>query len=122
MVKCSPLLLTEYPGLKSAFANLPRSDLFIQLEEYLLFFMRSVLKTSNLLIDERLPGLYLEKLEMHRETVELMTFYHQTSCHRLENSCLSCSSSNVVFLNCIDYLYLFASSLRSYTVVVQMKG
>ena len=72
MVFRNPLPLTEYPGLKSTFANLLRSD--FQLEECLLLLLTSLLKTSILLMDERLPALHLELLEMCRETVELVMF------------------------------------------------
>ena len=64
MVFCNPLPLAEYLGLKSTFANLLRSDLSFQLEECLLVLLTSLLKTSILLTDERLPALHLELLEM----------------------------------------------------------
>ena len=72
MVFCNLLPLTEYPGLKSTFANLLRSDLNFQLEECLLLLLTSLLKTSVLLMDERLPALHLELPEMCQETVELV--------------------------------------------------
>ena len=58
MVFCNLLPLTEYPGLKSTFANLLRSDLNFQLEECPLFLLASLLKTSVLLMNERLPALH----------------------------------------------------------------
>ena len=72
MVFCNPLPLTEYPGLESTFANLLRSDLFFQLGECSLLLLTSLLKTSVLLMDERLPALHLELPEMCQETVELV--------------------------------------------------
>ena len=72
MVFCNPLPLTEYPGLESTFANLLRSDLSFQLEECSMLLLTCLLKTSVLLMDERLPALQLELLEMCRETVELV--------------------------------------------------
>ena len=72
MLFCNPLPLTEYPGSKSTFTNLLRSDLSFQLEEYLLLLLTSLLTTRVLLMDERLPALHLELLEMCRETVELV--------------------------------------------------
>ena len=72
MVFCNPLPLTEYPGLESTFANLLRSGLSFQLEECSLLLLTSHLKTSVLLMDERLPALHLGLLEMCRETVELV--------------------------------------------------
>ena len=74
MVFCNPLPLTEYPGLESTFANLLRSDLSFQLEECSLLLLTSLFKTSVLLMDERLPALHLELLEMCRKTVELVMF------------------------------------------------
>ena len=72
MVFCNPLPLTEYPGLESTFANLLRSDSSFQLEECSLLLLTCLLKTSVLLMDERLPVLHLELPEMCRETVELV--------------------------------------------------
>ena len=73
-------------------------------------------------MDERLPALYLELLDIGRETVELVMFFLEISCHRLENSYLFCSSSNFVLLDCLDYLERFACAFRSYAVVVETKG
>ena len=72
MVFCNPLPLKEYPGLESTFANLLRSDLSFQLEECSMLLLTCLLKTSVLLMDERLPALQLELREMCRETVELV--------------------------------------------------
>ena len=72
MVFCNPLPLTEYPGSESTFANLLRSELSFQLEECLLLLLTSILKTSVLLMDERLPALHMELLEMCQETAELV--------------------------------------------------
>ena len=72
MVFYNPLPLTEYSSLKSTFANLLRSDLSFQLEECLLLLLTSLLKTNVLLMVEYLPTLYLELLEMCRETVKLV--------------------------------------------------
>ena len=72
MVFCNPLPLTEYPGLKSTFASLPRSDSSFQLEKCLLLLLTSFLKTRVLLMDKHLLALHLELLEMRRETVELV--------------------------------------------------
>ena len=72
MVFCNPLPLTEYPGLESTFANLLRSDLSFQLGECSLLLLTSLLKTSVLLINERLPALHLELPEMCQEKVELV--------------------------------------------------
>ena len=74
MAYCNLLPLTEYPGLKSTFPNLLRSELSFQLKECPLLLSTSLLKTSVLLTDERLPALHLELLVMHRETVELVMF------------------------------------------------
>ena len=46
----------------------------------------------------------------------------EISCHHIENSCLSCSSSNFFFLDCLDYPLWFAPALCSYAVVVETKG
>ena len=59
MVFCNPLPLTEYPGLELNFANLLRSDLGFQLEEWSLLLL-----TSVLLVNERLSAVHLELLEM----------------------------------------------------------
>ena len=72
MAFCNPLPLTEYSSLKSTFSNLLRSDLSFQLEECLLLLLTSLLKTNVLLMDEHLPTLHLELLEMCRETVKLV--------------------------------------------------
>ena len=80
------------------------------------------MKTSFLSMDERLPALYLELLDTGRETVELVMFFLEISCHRLENSYLFCSSSNFGLLDCLDYLERFACAFRSYAVVVETKG
>ena len=99
MVFCNPLPLTEYPGLESTFANLLRSDLSFQLEECSLLLLTCVLKTSILLMDECLPALHLELLEMCWETVELVVllprnllplpwkFVSQGSGRRLTEEC-----------------------------------
>ena len=72
MVFCNPLPRTEYPGLESTLANLLRSDLSFQLGECSLLLLTCLLKTSVLLMDERLPALHMELPEMCRETVELV--------------------------------------------------
>ena len=101
MVFSNPLPLTEYPGSESTFVNLLKSDLSFQLEKCLLLLLTSLLKTSILLMDERLPAVHLELLEMCRERVELvMLLPRNLLCHRLQNSCLSCSSSDFVLLDC----------------------
>ena len=72
MVFSNPLPLTEYPDSESTFVNLLNSDLSFQLEKCLLLLLTSLLKTSVLLMDERLPAVHLELLDMCRERVELV--------------------------------------------------
>ena len=49
-------------------------------------------------MDERLPSLHLELLEMCQEIVSRLCFTLKSG-HRLENSCLSCACSNFVWLD-----------------------
>ena len=72
MVFSNPLPLTEYPGSESTFVNLLKSDLSFQLEECLLLLLTSLLKTRVSLMDEHLPALHMELLEMCQETGELV--------------------------------------------------
>ena len=96
--------------------------IFFQIVIWFKFLLTSLLKTSVLLMDERLPALHLELLDIVRETVELVMFFLEISCHRLENSHLFCSSSSFVLLDSLDYLERFACAFRSYAVVVETKG
>ena len=93
MVNCSP------SGLKSTFANLLGSYLSLQMEECLLLLLTSLTKTSVLLMDESLPALHLKLLEMCHETVELVMFFPLKS--PATTLCLSCSSCNFAFLDCL---------------------
>ena len=67
-----PLPLKEYSDLKSTFANFLGDYVSFQPEKCPLLLFISLLKTSVLLMDEHLPVLYLELLEVCREITELM--------------------------------------------------
>ena len=108
--------------IKSTFVNLLISNLSFQLEECLLLFSTSLLKTTVLLINERLTALSLELLDMYWETVELVIFLPWNLPPPPWKPMFFLLQFQSCFLNCLDYPLRFASALLSQTAVAETKG
>ena len=91
----------KVPRIK--FKSLLRSVFFFQLDECLLFLLTSFLKRSVLFMDELYQLRIWNYWRCVKKRLSWWLFYLETSYPRLENSCLSRSSSNFVFLDYLNY-------------------